>query len=433
MGKWITRIRPGRGLACIGVIVTTILIVLREPRYFYQPRFWAEEGSLHFAYSYSHNWWAALFQPQVGYLNFWPNLATLLAVLPPLEFAPYVTTFMALLIQLVPVVFILSSKSPIWSSWIRKLVALAIFLFSALTGEVWLNTINSYSFMAIVTFLILLEETPADRIRRWIYRFLLVVGGLTGTVSCFLIPLFGLRALVEKEKERWFQVLFLSACTLVQIILIFRYRSNESFGDRFHLIGLTTLGVTIWTQSLALFAFGFQQADEWARVLFSMASQDLGSFQMWGRILLLSAGILFLLFSSNLSILQRVLFIGGYVILLVLPMMFSVIKDKYALIDTGLHQRIFLAPNILLGWMLLFGIRFRNEKGWRVPLANLISLLCALMVAASLFWGMQSYREPWFVAEYWPDWKAETEIWEADPTYALKIQPEGWVINLSQP
>jgi hypothetical protein len=247
-----------------------------------------------------------------------------------------------------------------------------------------------------------------------------------------LIPFFLFRAVYEKNKERFWQTAILSFCALIQIALIFSFRSSGSFEQRFHFIGLSTFGVTMWTQGIALFAFGYAQAHEWGRTLFVLATQNIASFQMWGRLLLATGVVLLFLLSSNLSRIKRLLFLGSYLILMLLPMMFSVIQDKYALIDTGFHQRMFLAPNIVLGWMLLAGVRFQKGKGWRAVFSNLVSAFCAAIIGASLFWGIQTYRERWFWIEYWPDWKAEVSAWRANPGVPLQIQPEGWTVQLKK-
>lgn len=412
----------------IVVLLSLLITYLRYPRYFLQPRFWAEEGSLHFAYSYSHNWLLALFHLQVGYLNFWPNLATLLATIPPLESAPLITTIMALMIQLIPIVLILWSKSSHFNGWLRKLIGISVLMFVPLSNEVWLNTINSYNFFAIITFLILLEDPPVTTARRWIYRILLLLGGLTGTLSCFLIPLFLVQVVKDKNKERLTQLFVLLVCALIQVYLIFHYSGSGNFSQRFQLFGFSTLGVTMWTQSLGLLAFGFTQASEWARALLSMITNDMAGFRVWGRLLFAVAIVLIFLLSANLPFKTRFLFIGGYGILMLLPMMFSVIQDKYSLATTGYHQRIFFAPNVLLGWMLLLGIRL--DKRPPITKTNLVSLFCTLMLISALVWGLKSYPSTWFIGNYWPSWKSEVQIWKNNPDYPLRILPNNWVIHL---
>ncbi|MBE0695609.1 MAG: hypothetical protein IH586_01680, partial [Anaerolineaceae bacterium] len=248
-----------------------VLIYLRDTRFFLTPRFWAEEGSLHFAYSFSHPWWQALFQPQVGYLNFWPNLATLIAKSAPLEIAPFVTTILALVIQLAPLAFILWSRSPLWSEWWRKLLGVALAFFVPLSVEGWLNTINSYTFFGAITFLILLEEAPSGLTRRWIYFVLLALGGLAGTLSCFLIPFFLFCAITEKNKERWIQTIILGLCAVFQLAIILFSQDARSIGDRFSFLGIASLGYSVWLQTITLYSLGFERALSIGRSFSSLA------------------------------------------------------------------------------------------------------------------------------------------------------------------
>jgi hypothetical protein len=417
--------------ALMVISLVLLLTYARNPRYLWEPRFWAEEGTLHFAYSYAHPWYLALFAPQSGYLNFWPNFTTLIATIPPLEYAPLVTTVLALLIQLVPIFIILSSRSPLWNHWLRKLCGIGVILFVPLTNEVWLNSVNSYNYFAVITFLILIEEPIQGPLRKWLFRLLLIVGGLTGTLSCFLIPLFFLQALVEgKNKERFIQTFLLIVCAAVHLYLIFSYQAAGSIGDRFHIIGFSTIGAIMWTQSIGFLMFGLQQTSAWARPLLLLAYHDLAGFQNWGRILLIICGLFLFILSANFPIKKRLIFLSAYFILLYFPAMFSAIKDKYSLVDTSNHQRLFLAPNIILGLMLLAGVRFPKLKMFTFK--NLASLLCAFVLGISIFWGIFSYSRPYDIAGFWPDWKVEVQIWKDQPNYPLRIQPAGWVVYLQK-
>lgn len=420
--------------------LSLLVMVLREPRYFTLPRFWAEEGTLHFAAAFSMPWHQTLFLPQFGYLNFWPNLAGILANLVPLEQAPLVTTLMALAVQLTPIVLILWSRLPIWKGWLFRLLGVAVYLFAALSWETWLNTTCSYTFFALITFLILLEETPARPARRWIYRALLLLAGLSGTLSCFLMPFFAARAFFEKDRERWLQTAILTLCVLLHMLIIFSYSARGNIGDRFHFIGFATLGATVATQTAALFTTGLEQAATWGNYLFALTSQDQDQFQILGRFFLAGEVILWLLLSYNLPRMQRFLFLGSFATLLLLPVMFSAIQDKYSFMKTGYHQRTFMPPNVVLGWMLLFGLRHtRSNKlaAWAGSLAHwsgsLSRLLCGLVLATALFWGIQAYSQPWEATAFWPDWRGEVETWRTNPAEVLRIQPEGWVVQLKTP
>jgi hypothetical protein len=413
------------------VLIFALLITyFRYPRYFLQPRFWAEEGSRHFAFSFSHNWFIALFHPQIGYLNIWPNIATLLATIPPLEYAPLVTTLLALLVMIIPIALILWSESPIWKGWLRKLAGILVFIFIPLSQEVWLNTINSYNYFVLITILILLENPPTAQSRRWIYRTLLLLAGLTGTLSCFLLPLFLIQWVKEKNKERLFQLFLLLICTAIQVFLIFSYSGKGDVSQRFYPIGFATFGATIWTQSIGLYAFGYAHVSDWARSLLALVPNNMSTFRLWGRSLFVFGIILLFLLSANHKLRVRLLFLASYMVLLLLPMMFSIIQDKLSMVQTGNHQRLFFAPNVLLGWMLLLGIQ--NYKRPLITRTNLVSAFCSILLISALFWGIKSYPLPSSVGNYWPDWKSEVQIWKNNPDYLLHIQPANWVVHLEQ-
>lgn len=427
------RVFQGPLPAYLLVAVAAALIFLRDTRYFLQPRLWAEEGSLHFAYSYSHSVLQSLFQPQLGYLNFWPNLATILATFIPLESAPLVTTLLAFIVQLLPVGLILFSRSPLWGGWARKAIGAAVVLFVPMSTEAWLNTINSFSYWGLVAFLILVEAAPASKIRRWIYRVLLVFAGLTGTHSCFLMPLFLYRAWQEKKAERWRQLVILTACSAVQIALILSYRGKDDLSQRFTIMGFSTLGSTLWTQSLAPLLLGYEHTYEWAVKLFRLLAADPPLFQLWGRSLLVAAGVIFLLAALNLPPHLRILFLGGYGLLLLLPLLFSAIQDNAAFILTGLAGRLFVAPNIILGWMLLAAARFSKDPAWLPQPSRLVAVFAGVLLCVGLLWGFRAYWQPWVPESDWVSWPQEVQTWQADHDYLLRIQPEGWTVQLVEP
>ncbi len=375
----------------------------------------------------------ALFQPQLGYLNFWPNLATILATFIPLEMAPLVTTLMAFAVQMLPIGLILFSRSPLWEGWVRKAVGAGVVLFVPMSTEAWLNTVNSFSYWGLVAFLILLEEAPQTQVRCWIYRLLLGFAGLTGTHACFLIPLYLYRAWDEKKGERWRQLSILSVCAAVQIGLILSYRGKDAISQRFNIMGFSTLGSTLWTQSIAPFVLGYVHTLERSINLYRLQIIDLSLFQLWGRSLLLAAGVLFFLVAINLPVRLRIVFIGGYGLLLLLPLLFSATQDNSAFIMTGIAGRLFVAPNILLGWMLLMATRFSRGPGWLTQPHRLISVFAGALLCMGLVWGFRAYWQTWVPDAAWVSWPQEVQTWQADHDYLLRIQPEGWVVRLTEP
>lgn len=192
-----------------------------------------------------------------------------------------------------------------------------------------------------------------------------------------------------------------------------------------------SIGVAMWTQGLSLFAAGFFETKMWAQAFLDLATQDPYSYQIWGRALLLAAGVVLILISNNLTLKQRLQFLGAYAVLLLLPTTFSIISNKVNLIRTGLHQRLFFAPNALLAFLMIANIQRIRLKNPNDILHSLTTLLCIALLCTALFWGLQHFWEPWNHVEYWPDWTAEVAAWRQDPGYMLNIPPQGWQISLT--
>jgi hypothetical protein len=132
------------------LLASTLVIVLRAPALFLEPRFWAEEGAIYFSYAFRRPWYEVLFAPHLGYYALYPHLASLVATRTvELADAPLVTTSMALLAQLIPVTLILWSKAELWLGPARKIIGILIVIFTLSSGEIWLNSINSQFFFAL--------------------------------------------------------------------------------------------------------------------------------------------------------------------------------------------------------------------------------------------------------------------------------------------
>jgi hypothetical protein len=220
--------------------------------------------------------------------------------------------------------------------------------------------------------------------------------------------------------------------TAIQAVFILFFRDQLSLADRLHQLGLNTYGISVWTQTVGLYMLGLDFMRPWAHDLFVLAVQHPNTFQLEGRLLTAGMAFLFVILLVNLPKRQRILFGGSYLILTVLTMMFSVISDKYGLFLTGLHQRLFMAPNVIFAWMLFFGMSFARLKGWRGVSRNLVPGLSLALLCVGLWWGVIQFGQDWTTSEPWHDWKQEVQVWRQNPDYALKIQPEGFTVSLKK-
>ena len=117
MTRWIEALQPRARawagsrifLNVLGVLGSAGLLFSRGPGHLLHPELWAEDGVvwLHRAYSAG---WHCLTIPCAGYLQTLSRLGALLAVALPLTQAPLIFALIAFVIQLTPVVLLLSPR-----------------------------------------------------------------------------------------------------------------------------------------------------------------------------------------------------------------------------------------------------------------------------------------------------------------------------------
>ncbi len=407
------------------------MIYLREPLFFLTPRLWAEEGTRYYSYAYHYSlvglWYMGIRNVQRGYFALWPNIAsTIAANLVSVEYAPLVTTLMAFFIQLIPLWLIIYSDASFWATPLRKVTGVSIYLLTPLSGEIWLNTINSQFYLALVTILILIEPDENGQSKKWSYRLLLGTAGLTGPVSSMLVPVYAVSAWLIKERERLIQTIILGICAIVQSSLLTIYStSDQSIGMRLMDRRLYLLIFSVWTQSIGLLLGGM----DWMRKLASWViveyeSRNIVIAIVWIGLAILAI-ILFWWLSVQLLVRERMIFLGSYILVLGLSYVGSLTGNKLDLIIPGNSARYFWIPNIVIGFLLMANIFNPISNKFRV-------WFCTIMLLIILLRGSMIYRTTLIANRNWPQWRTEVALWRTDPEHKIKIWPPGWEITLKR-
>jgi hypothetical protein len=197
------------------------LVMARYPILIRSPRLWAEEGSKYFQSAHDLGL-LAVFVSEQGYFSLVPRVATWLATLVPLAFAPVVTVVISLLLQMVPALVVLRSRSAVLPLAGRILIVAALIFTPQAVGELWLNTINSQVFLAVAAFVIFLE--PTLRPRHWAW---LALAAFTAPTAIFLAPLFALRALRQPTRGAWVSVAVFGVAGLVDALCVVGHRPGS--------------------------------------------------------------------------------------------------------------------------------------------------------------------------------------------------------------
>lgn len=421
----------------LAVLVGSIgVIVWKSPLLLLEPRLWAEEGTGYFSYAYhfanSPAWYKGLTNIQTGYLSLWPNIAsTVAANLFALEYVPFVTTALALTVQLIVIAVILWGKSEFWQTPVQKIFGVSVVLLVPLSGEIWLNTINCQFVFALSTFLILHSNADASKMTNRLYRVLLLVAGLDGIVSCLLAPWFILKALTEKTKERVIHLVIICSCAITQAIIVFL--SSAQRGPHIFTqwvgMGWQTLVAIIWTRSIGFIIFGLENTYDFS-LLFRTASTPLELNLMSVMVLFIEIVFIWFLFlSSSIKKQDRITLIGSYLIIIVVSIIGSLESDKSLLINPGIGTRYFYTSNAILMLIVVANIQIPIGTGEVKGLWK--SILLIALSAISVYWGVMQYQET-CIGTDWPRWREQVQMWRENHEHNIEIWPPGWKMQLKK-
>jgi hypothetical protein len=389
-----------------------LLVAARLPEVLLKGRFWAEEGSVYFVDAWRKPFFDALVSAYpADYWNFTASAATLVAAYTvKLQYAPLVTTMIALVVQSIPALLIVTSRM----SWTRQpLVLVAALLIIAMPPgceETWLNSINSQHHLALSVGIILALETEKGA-RLLLHVLVLLLAVLSSPGTWFLIPLFGLRAALERSGPRVLQTFILLAGLGVQLGFFFALR-ERTFG-----MHPSLLGAIILIKHVALPMFGRDWAQALARRMATLFSD--GDGPLWPLVvtLVLFGGLLacalraprapplwFLLAATFLGL-------GSYL---------SAFGDKILLISAANGARYQLGAHVLLMLGILSWVKL--GFGWTRYVA-------VTMVTWALVVQVPGFFHPPGVFATGPDWQKEIQLKKDDSHHLLRIWPDGYVMQ----
>jgi hypothetical protein len=396
-----------------------VLIASRIPAVFLDGRFWAEDATIYFKNAWESPWPEALFARYAGYLNLTGNAIGLVAErlvaarIVTLGNAPLVTASLALAIQSIPAVILLLDRGPLLNRRIVLLAALLILATPPGAHESWLTGTNCQYHLAFAASLILAFETTTG-LAAFVYAGVLLLAPLSGPAAWFLVPLFALRALIERSPGRIGQFTVLSLGVAIAILGFFA-PSERTLG-----ISPSLLGAIVLFKQVAVPAIGIPQAERFAEWLAPQFAS--GSGPLWPLILVV---VMFLAALAPtirrfgtppfwLLISAAVIALGSYV---------GALPPKAGLLNVVAGARYQLAPHLMLMLAALF-----LACDARRLIRGIAAAIVVWFVALQLIYF---YRSPSPIFVTGPNWRAEVRLWEQDPRHRIEVWPPGWSMALS--
>lgn len=387
-----------------------VLAFLRSPHVLLTGRFWAEEGSIHYAEVHLEGGLAGLtfIDQRAGYLNLIPNIGTWLAGYLPLLRAPLVTGWLSFAVLATILWIVLAWPSDLLPQRRARITAAVLVLLGpAAHPEVWLNTINSQTSLGILGVALLFVRLDDLSERQYgVSVGALVVGALSGLYTTVLTPLFVLRALRDRTMRTIGHAVALGAVTAFQGILVLTSRTSGNLEE-------TKLTIPSPRELITTFG-GFHISPI---VAGREATSELGERALAGGVAWIAVVVLVTAVIGAL-LLVAVRHVEP-TILLTLTAAFVIVEvfvqvgawgpadGRYAVVPLGI---VSLAIAHVVG---------TADRRWNRP-AGLVLAAAAVVVGVGEYWldGRNALR-----CLDCPDWAEEVERWEDGDSTRVQIWP----------
>lgn len=406
----------------VALLITGVLIIaIRSPLLWTQPRFWEEEGYIYFREAWNSGSTAALLKIYAGYIDLSANIPAALAALVSLEFAPLITTLCALVFQSIPVALIAFSRAEFWQTPLRKLTGLALIITVPMTSEIWLNTTTSKVHLTLAVALLLLEATANySWPRRYALGFLALLSGLSSPMPCFLLPFTLLAAYRSRTPLALGVAGGLLLATLIQGGLMVSFPSDQNVGERLRRT-VPAIQIPTLASRLVVLPFAGPQAAHHAGKAMHKVSPSKDHPDVWlginGASLALIGAVGFLLYRNRAA--NTATLIGAATWLAVLSQITGISQVEEFMLFPLWNIRYYYVSICLV---LLAVLEQAQPRSW--------SRFSLVLVCLALLHGAYAYRAFHWRNDDWPIWRDEVAKWRRDPSYEIQVWPPGKPVRL---
>jgi hypothetical protein len=259
-----------------------------------------------------------------------------------------------------------------------------------------------------------------------------VLAGLTGAVSCFLAPVYWLRAYLTKKRQTITQAVLITSCALIQIAVVIFCVGPDITKERFSLPSLSELGFVFWIKNFAMLFLGLKITEAMSMpIAFDYLAANPWMYLAGYGCLVFQIIFLFGLY-SRLDRNTRLPLVGGYLMLFLLSTVAG-LEDKFLRFSPS-GGRYYYVTNVLILLMIFLSIKGESKKIF----SRIFTVFLVCLLVIGLANGVAVYKTsigPYFTVsgnnEPLPDWSQEVSKWKSDPSYTPKIWPEGWQVELT--
>lgn len=395
-----------------------LLLISRRPDVLSNAQFWAEDGTVWYYGAYTFGPLKALLIPHTGYYQTLPRLVAAFSLWFPISWAPLIFNLVALGIQILPVLVLLSSRYAHIISLPHARLLLAFAYLAMPNGEVHANLTNAQWHLALTTAVIVLAEPSAAWGWRCFDLGTIALTGVSGPFSLILAPIVLLRAYVQRNRWLLYLGLVLSVGALVQLTAYSQQTHVPRLDGQVPLGASPTLffrivGGQVFAQAVVGYS-GFS----WL----SSQAVWLGQLPLFVCVVGLGA-LIYALWRGPLELRLFTLFAAW--------IMFGALVTPVASLTTPQWEILALPGSGLRYWRIpvLAFILVLGYLAYKAPIRVCRWTTVGLLLAAAAG-NLYDWRYAPWTDLHWPDHAQAFTAAKAGTTVHIPIQPEGWTMAL---
>jgi hypothetical protein len=395
------------------------IIILRRPDAIFHPQFWAEDGFVWYANAYNLGGIHSLFLPMNGYFQTTSRLVAALSQIFPFSMTPLIFNVVAIIIQILPVILIISSRfSTVMPNLKTRMFLSFLYLVLPNSWEIHANLTNAQWHLALLAFIVIIAE-PSNRPLWRIFDIgIILLSGLSGPFSLLLTPIAALRWWFRREK--WLLVLFLltGTCALIQTTCLAINMHNSRY---YMSLGATTeLFARILSGQVFLGALIGQRGYEWFISNFGTNIIVYLIIAMIGLAVIINA-----LLKAPIELRFFILFaVLIFCSALIAPQISNVVPQWKALSTPGYGVRYWFIPMLafltILVWMLG---RLRSS------MSRVFALLSIFIMAIGI---ILDWQHPPYTDFRFREYVRQFELSRRGVQITIPINPPGWSMTLTK-
>lgn len=404
----------------IFVFFLLALLFYRSPYIFLNGRFMAEEGSVFFKFAYLNNFFYTLFFIDFfsGYMNLWANISAIISNLFPLKFSPLISNYLSLIPKFLIIFYTIYKKNIFIDNFYYQVIFILIIFISPLNvPEIWMNSINSQIFFAVIVFFLIFLKYDKSKYHI-IDSLILAIAGLTGIYSCIFSPIYLLKFIYYKTKQDFLNFIILSSCAFFQLaVVVYSKFSSALYEGKLHSIN---------SELMINFVYNI--------LIKSFLGTDLTKYIYYNflkniNLIFLSMVIVFLLIAILLLNLNSLKNINlkkkkhQESKLIIITTLYAFISTSFLVLIGGTGDyvggRYAALPSF---YFLVFFIFFH-----KLSKKKFLKYLSLFFLTSSIFFGSISFKNNdyshYLECNGCPNWLDEVKKYNQDNTYFMKIWP----------